>query len=232
MTPYLSVILPSYLEAENLHLLLPRLKTELQRIGKPYEILVIDTATPMDETERVCQENGARYVSRGPGNVYGDAVRTGIREARGQWILFMDADGSHAPEFVSKLVEQAERNDVVIASRYIEGGHTENTLPLKLMSRTLNWTYAFVLNLPYKDVSNSFKLYRAELLKGLTLRCDNFDLIEEILFKLRRLNPKLRVVEIPFSFKKRMFGETKRNLLAFILTYLFTMIRLRFMSLR
>lgn len=226
----LSVVLPAYLEAENLRLLLPRLSAELKRLGHASEIVVVDTHLPLDETEKVCLEHGARYIRRAAGNSFGDAVRAGIAAAQGVWIVCMDADGSHAPEFVAQLVAQATLHDVVIASRYVAGGHTENTLPLKIMSRTLNWTYALVLNLPYKDVSNSFKLYQARLLKGLTLRCDNFDIIEEILFKIKRANPGLRVIEIPFSFKKRMFGETKRSLLAFILTYVFTMIRLRFLS--
>lgn len=54
---------------------------------------------------------------------------------------------------------------------------------LVLMSKIVNWGYAFVLNLRVKDVSNSFKLYRGDYLKELTLRCDNFDIVEEILLK-------------------------------------------------
>ncbi|HEY5955949.1 MAG TPA: hypothetical protein VIV60_05325, partial [Polyangiaceae bacterium] len=88
--------------------------------------------------------------------------------------------------------------------------------------------YSVVLELPVKDVSNSFKLYRADLLKQLDLRCQNFDIIEEILFKLRRRNPQLRIKEIPFAFKPRNFGRTKRNLLWFMVTYLWTILRLRF----
>jgi dolichol-phosphate mannosyltransferase len=144
----------------------------------------------------------------------------------------MDADGSHAPEFIHNLWAERGKYDIVIASRYVEGGYTENSAPLRLMSRVLNWTYSLILNLPYKDVSNSFKLYRGSLLKGLKLRCDNFDIVEEILYKIVRLNPGLPVKEIPFSFKKRMFGETKRSLLLFIFTYLVTMIRLRLTPLK
>jgi dolichol-phosphate mannosyltransferase len=95
------------------------------------------------------------------------------------------------------------------------------------MSRVLNISYSLVLNLRCKDVSNSFKVYRADWLKRLSLRCANFDIVEEILFKLVRQHPRARIKEVPFSFKKRMFGETKRNLVTFMLTYLFTIIRLR-----
>ena len=144
--------------------------------------------------------------------------------------MFMDADGSHPPEFIPKLVENARNQDVVIASRYVEGGVTENPWILIFMSRVLNLVYSVVLSLKVKDVSNSFKLYRADCIRNLDLRCENFDIVEEILFKMVRVFPNLRVMEVPFVFKKRMFGETKRNLLAFIFTYFFTIIRLRFLT--
>jgi dolichol-phosphate mannosyltransferase len=77
-------------------------------------------------------------------------------------------------------------------------------------------------------VSNSYRLYRALQLRSLTLKCDNFDVVEEILFKLSRQYRGLRIREVPFTFKQRMFGKTKRNLVLFILTYVYTLIRLRF----
>lgn len=227
-----SIVLPAYLEEENLRILLPRIHAELKKLGRAYEIVVVDTMTPLDATEQVCRETGTVYVNRKNGNSFGDAVRTGIETAQGNWILFMDADGSHTPEFIPEMIRETGNHDLVIASRYIEGGYTENDRTLKLMSKILNWSYAFILNLKLKDVSNSFKIYRASFLKSLKLKCDNFDIVEEILYKVVRLNPSIKVKEIPFSFKKRMFGETKRNLFVFILTYIFTILRLRLMPLK
>lgn len=226
--PALSVILPAYLEEENLRVLLPRLHAVLAKLAIPAEILVVDTNPPLDKTAEVCREHGAIHVPREGGDRYGDAIRTGIRSARAARILFMDADGSHTPEFIPELWRNAKDTDVVIASRYVPGGYTENRASLVLMSRVLNITYSVVLGLNCKDVSNSFKIYRAEHLKPLRLKCNNFDVVEEILFKIRRRNPGLVIREIPFSFKKRMFGTTKRNLFLFMLTYVYTMIRLRF----
>lgn len=224
----LSVVLPAYREEENLRILLPRLIKTLQALRLQYEIIVVDTQDPMDETLDVCMQQSVSYVPRLGGNRYGDAVRTGINEARGQYILFMDADGSHTPEFIPKLIEFVGSHDVVIASRYIDKGYTENSYYLVLMSRVLNLTYSLVLNLPCKDVSNSFKIYRSIHIKQIKLQCNNFDIVEEILFKARRLNPDSTIKEVPYTFKKRMFGETKRNLFVFVLTYIFTIIKLRF----
>jgi dolichol-phosphate mannosyltransferase len=225
-----SVVLPSYLEEENLRLLLPRIRETLSSLLVATEIVVVDTVEALDATESVCRENGARYVNRRPANTFGDAVRTGIAQARGERIVFMDADGSHAPEFILKLIAESDANEIVIASRYVEGGVTENDKALVLMSRVLNLSYSLFLNLKCKDVSNSFKIYQAGLLKSLELKCQNFDIVEEILFKIVRKNPGVRIKEIPFTFKKRMFGQTKRSLLSFMATYLFTIIKLRLSS--
>src|SRR5208337_1309569 len=224
----LSVIMPCYLEEENLRLLLPRLVTEITKIGDPYEILVIDTMHAMDNTKEVCEANDVSYVQRAGGNNYVDAIRTGIDHARGEYTIFMDADGSHSPEFISKLYKYKNEYDVVIASRYIDGGSTDNNWLLILMSYITNMTYSIVLNLRYKDISNSFKLYKSDCLKELTLRCKNFDIVEEILYKIKKNYKELTVLEIPYSFKQRLFGHTKRNLFFFILTYIVTIIRLRF----
>lgn len=224
----LSLILPCYLEEENLRLLLPRLVKELITIGDTFEILIVDTMQTMDNTTDICIENNATYISREMGNNYGDAIRTGIKYAQGKYTIFMDADGSHSPEFVHNLYKYKNEYDVVIASRYIIGGSTDNSRLLILMSYITNITYSRILNLPYKDISNSFKLYKTNYLKGLTLKCKNFDIVEEILYKIKRDHKEITVLEIPFSFKERMFGHTKRNLFFFILTYIITIIRLRF----
>lgn len=224
----LSVIIPAFHEEENLRVLLPRLRRVLDQQGVSYEIIVVDTEVPLDNTREACVEHGVSYVHRRGGDSYGAAVRTGIEAAAGEWILFMDADGSHTPEFIPKLLAHRDNSDVVIASRYVAGGYTENSRILVLMSQAVNITYRVVLGLQCKEVSNSFKLYRAAMLKSLSLRCDNFDIIEEILFKLHRAHAQLRIREVPFSFKKRMYGKTKRNLVAFMLSYLYTLLRLRF----
>ena len=228
--PELSVVLPSYLEGENLRILLPRLNHVLRRNGEPFEIIVVDSLKTLDDTPAVCAEHGARCLPRRGGKGYGDAVRAGLAASSGRMVLMMDADGSHAPEFIPTLLAERGRADVVIASRYIEGGYSENALPLRWMSIVLNLSYAWILGLRCRDVSISFKLYNGDRIRTLRLNCDNFDVIEEILFKLARADAGLRIVEVPFTFKKRMFGETKRNLVLFILTYIYTMLKLRLLD--
>jgi len=224
----LSVVLPSYNEEENLRLLLPRIRHACEALTPDHEVLVVDTPEPMDGTPELCAEEGVRYVSRTGGTSYGDAIRTGIAAANGRYVIFMDADGSHPPHFLSDLWAHREEAEIVVASRYVKGGFTENSTALIWMSWAVNVGYRLVLGLKCKDVSNSFKLYPGAALKQLNLRCGNFDIVEEILYKLVRHNPGFRIHEVPFSFKKRMFGQTKRNLTAFIFSYAETLVRLRF----
>lgn len=224
----LTIAIPAYLEEENLRILLPRLRKTLAELAVSSEVVVVDTRTPMDNTRMVCQENNAVYLNRLSGNYYGDAVRTAIQYCTSRYLVFMDGDGSHAPEFIPNLLKAADASDVVIASRYVKGGASDNSKSLLFMSRLVNVLYSVILNLNCKDVSNSFKLYRTELLKPLTLYSKNFDIIEEMLFKMKRNCSQLKIFELPFTFRARMFGHTKRNLFVFMLSYSFTLLKLRF----
>jgi dolichol-phosphate mannosyltransferase len=224
----ISVVIPAYCEEENLAHLLPRLIQTIKLTKLTYEVLVVDTIKPLDKTEALCRRYKIKYLKRKGDNSYGSAIRIGIDEAHGQYILFMDADGSHTPEFIPKLLKFRHEYEIVVASRYVGNGKTENSLSLILMSRILNWTYAYVLSIPCKDVSNSFKIYRTIDIKPLKLKANNFDIVEEIIYKVCQNQPNISIKEVPFSFKKRMYGSTKRNLFIFVLTFIFTMFKLRF----
>ena len=224
----ISVVIPAYCEEENLVHLLPRIIQTIKLTKLTYEVLVVDTIHPLDKTENLCRKYKIKYLNRKGDDSYGSAIKTGIKEANGQFILFMDADGSHTPEFIPKLLKFRHKYEIVVASRYVGNEKTENILSLIIMSRVLNWTYAYVLSIPCKDVSNSFKIYRAIDLKHLKLRAKNFDIVEELIYKVCKNQPKTKIKEVPFSFKKRMYGKTKRNLFLFVLTFIYTMFKLRF----
>ena len=224
----LSILIPAYKEEENLKVLLPRLKEITASLPFSSETIIIDQIKSQDGTKEICMENDVKYLNRQGDNLYSSAVKTGIRYAKGDLILFMDADGSHSPEFITNLVREIDHFDVVIASRYVEGGDTENNRFLIILSWFVNFLYSKMLNIKCKDVSNSFKLYRASLLKSLTLNAKNFDIIEEIMYKICKFHRDVKIKEIPFCFQKRLFGTSKRNLWAFAISYLLTLFRLRF----
>jgi len=228
-----SVIFPAYEEGPNLRANLPKIISIIKKLDVSFEILVVDTVTAKDDTPEICRQHpSVRYMNRAGGNDYGDAIRTGIQASTGDYIVIMDADSSHDPNFIPKMWGERNNADCIIASRYIAGGTTDNSLPLYLMSRILNWTYRLYLNIPAADVSNSFRLYNGNQLRSLHLTSSHFDIVEEILIKLFIAYPNMRLLEIPSSFHRRNQGKTKRNLLTFIFSYLKTMRKLKSFQVR
>jgi dolichol-phosphate mannosyltransferase len=231
-THSLAVVLPAYDESENLRILLPELRSVLDSLVEVEStiLVVLPLAATVVEQQEVV-DLGAVCVIRGPSDTFGDAVRSGIKAVpiTADYIIFMDADGSHSPTTVPRLVEFADGNDVVIASRYVRGGKSDNGPLLRAMSRSLNMCFRIVLRVPCDDLSTSFKLYKREQLQAITLTCDKFDIVEEILFRLQRKvgRSSFRVHEVPDYFRERKFGESKRQLGPFIVSYFLTLIRLR-----
>jgi dolichol-phosphate mannosyltransferase len=220
-------VLPAYEEAANLDNLLPRLAQVASQFASHFEILVVDSPEPRDETPAICRKHAVSYVPRRGGSLYGHAIRTALEEARGEWVIFMDADGSHNPGFLPELWRYRDSFDLVIASRYVPGGKTENPAVLIFLSQVVNVVFRLTLGLNCLDVSNSFRLYRGDDLRKLRLKCNHFDIVEEILVKLINLHPGYRIKEVPFVFEKRKAGKTKRNLFTFALGYFVTLLRLR-----
>lgn len=223
----LTIMIPSYLEAASLRDLLPKVKAAAAALTPRYEVLIVDTQEPMDDTEAVCAANEVRHVYRFGGNHYGDAIRTGIAQARGQYMLCMDADGSHNPSYFRSMWDKREVWDIVIGSRYAKGGHTENPRILIAMSYVVNLTFRLSFNIKAKDVTNSFRLYNTAILKPLKLESNAFDILEELLIKAVTHQPPARVGEVPVTFERRKAGESKRKLAQFALGYLSTLRKLR-----
>ena len=223
----LTITIAAYREAENLTAMLPSIKEAAAALTPSFEVLVVDTQEPMDDTAAICAANGVRHVPRVGGNSYGDAVRTLIAEARGTYILNMDADGSHSPEYFASMWSERKRYDITIGSRYAPGGHTDNPAVLIWMSYVVNLTFRVVFSIRAKDVTNSFRLYRRDVLTPLRLESNDFDILEEILIKATLRKPPATIGEVPVTFGRRQAGESKRKLVQFAFGYLKTLKRLR-----
>lgn len=225
----INVVLLAYKEEENLRVLLPQIKEQVEKCGEEYEILVIDVETPLDNTEEVCIKHGAKYINQEyPG--FGGAFRTGIKCANMDKFLIMDSDGSHPPKNIPEIYEKfvKEHCDVVIGSRYVKGGVTNDAKSSIVMSHILNFAFRICLGLNAKDLSTDYRMYHTEQLKKVDLECENYDVLEEVLLKLKlnKEDKNLRIGEVPINFQKRMYGESKRQLLKFIISYVKTLLRL------
>jgi len=216
----ISAVYLAYHEEENLKTLLPRVIAEMEKLPEEYEIVVVDTKVPTDDTKGVCERFGARYINQTePG--LGGAFRAGIQAARYDKYLTSDSDGSHDPAHIPAIYQKftGEACDVVIGSRYVRGGRTDDARTSIAMSRILNVTFRLVLGIKAKDISTNFRMYRTEQLKTLHLESTNYDMVEEVLVMLMLQKPDLKVGETPIHFQKRIAGESKRRLIPFIIDY-------------
>ena len=214
----LTLVIPALNEAENLERILPVLARALAALGPTSEIIVVDGGST-DGTQEVVRKHDARLVSQKlPG--FGNAYRAGFEQARGEYVLTLDADGSHDPAFLADLWSARFQGDVVIASRYVPGGAADMPAWRRLLSRVLNISFRRGLSLPVHDLSSGFRLYRRTVLRELKLTASDFDVLEEIL--IRALAAGYRVVEVPFRYRARVAGRSHARLFKFALSYLRT----------
>lgn len=222
----ISVVLLAYKEAENLKILFPRILDALKETGTDYEIVLIDSEKPLDATPEICAQFGVKYFNQEEPH-YAGAFRTGIRKATMERMLVLDCDGSHDPVVIPAIYRKSmEGYDLVIGSRYCDGGKT-NDSPLSIcMSKVLNTTMRLVVGVKAKDISTSYRMYRTDEIQAVHLECENYDVLQEVILKMKLKKPDFRIGEVPIQFEKRIYGESKRQLLKFIRGYIRTLFRL------
>lgn len=234
----ISVVLLAYEEEENLKILLPQIKSIMEELCtandniESYEILVIDSAEPLDNTKQVCQTHGARYINQEEPR-FGGAFRTGIKYAEYDKFLILDSDCSHDPIYMPAIYKKftEENYDIVIGSRYTEGGVNNDSTQSVFMSKTLNLIYSIALGIKVKDISTDYRMYNTQQLKAVKLKCKNYDVLQEVLLMLSKNKKDLKIGEVPITFQKRQYGVTKRRLFIQIMAYLRTLVRLTLIKL-
>lgn len=214
--PRVLVTLCTYNEQANIAALCQAIRTALP-VG---DILVIDDNSP-DGTGAIVRELAthdpqihllARPGKQGVGAATVAGFEWGI--ARGyDWLINLDADFSHPPEVLPRLLAERERADVVIASRYVPGG-TITGWPWSrhLMSRGVNWLARWWLWLSPHDCSGSYRCYRVARLKQIDfarLRARGYAFEEEILYRCARVG--CTFLEIPYTFVERRHGTSNLN---------------------
>lgn len=187
-----------------------------------YEVLVVD-GNSSDATVARAQECGARVIRQSsPG--YSAGFQEGLRECTGEYIVTIDADLTHDPNFIRSLWQARNGGEVVIGSRYISYGGAQMPRLREFLSRALNEMLRRLLDIPVRDISSGLRLYHAASVKGLPLRGQEFDVLIEVL--ARYLNEGYLVREVPFFYKPRLAGETKVRLIRFAIAYLKATLRL------
>ncbi len=214
--PRVLIELATYNERDNL----APLVREIRGTVPAADVLVLDDNSP-DGTGRLADELAAadphvRVLHR-PGKLgLGTAILAAMRyaiEHDYDVLVTMDADFSHHPRYLPALLAGLRKHDVMIGSRYVRGGGTENWPVSRLaISRTLNLLVRFLMRLPARDCSGGFRAYRVPLLRaaGLDrLLSHGYSFQQEVLYRCRRAGARLG--ETPIVFENRRAGASKVN---------------------
>jgi dolichol-phosphate mannosyltransferase len=210
----ISLVIPTYNEADVIQETLRRAGRVLQGSGEPFELIVVDDSSPdgtADLAEGLWAELPVRVLRRKGERGLATAVVSGWRNARGDVYGVMDADLQHPPEVVCELLQalRAQDADLAVASRYRPGGGTEGWSwfrrlvswgGMRVGAVALPWTLGVVT-----DPGSGLFLVRAEALKGVELKPLGFKMLLEVLAKARYQ----RIVEVPYVFRGRTRGQSK-----------------------
>jgi dolichol-phosphate mannosyltransferase len=210
--PTVTVVVPTYREAESIPHLVGRLQAIREREGLELELLLMDDDS-RDGSDRVVAALGlpwVQLVTRTADRGLSQAVVDGLRRSRRDVLVVMDADLSHPPEAIPAMLAALDEGaDFVIGSRWVEGGSTDDDWGL---FRWLNSKVATLLALPLTSVedpmSGFFALRRSTFERGEGLNPIGYKIGLELLVKCRCQRP----VEVPIHFADRRFGQSKLSL--------------------
>ncbi len=220
--PDVSIVIPALNEQENLQLLLPLVQHALAELQIKAEIIVVDGGS-RDHSKAVATQLGARALDQQERG-YGGALLAGFAAARAPYVVTMDADLSHPPEFLRDFWRDRNEFDLLIASRYVAGGQAEMGIGRRILSEILNRTYAVLLGVKVRDLSSGFRMYNRKVLRSLNFAARDFDALEEILVRVYAGGG--RVKEVPFHYRVRNAGESKAKLIKFGWAYARTLARM------
>lgn len=149
-----TVLLPAY----NEELAIATTVSRIKELHPDFEILVVDDGST-DNTMQAAMDAGANVWPH-PYNIgNGAAIKTGLRMARGEWVVMMDADGQHKPEDIAKLLENKDSHDMVVGARS-QGSKT--SLHRDVANKLYNWFASYVTQFTIKDLTSGFRLMKTE----------------------------------------------------------------------
>jgi dolichol-phosphate mannosyltransferase len=215
--PTVQIVIPTYNERENVEPLIATIRHYQRSCG----ILIVDDGSP-DGTGERAEELAASdpllgvLHRRGPRG-FGRSLVEGMLwalERNPDFVIQMDADGSHNPQYLPALLEAARSHDLVIGSRYV--GHRVSVVnwPVSrlLLSLFANLYVRAITRLPVCDTTSGFRCWRASALRQIglqTITSDGYSFLVETLFRAHALG--LRITEVPIIFIERRTGASKMN---------------------
>jgi dolichol-phosphate mannosyltransferase len=206
------VVIPTYNEAENIAAMIQTLRGIMPEL----DILVVDDGSP-DGTGDIAEGLGARVLRRprklGLGTAYVTAFRQLLDEGYDR-LAHMDADFSHDPASLPKLIALLDTCDMAVGSRYIPGGGSVNWgLHRRILSRGANMLARTILGLRPHDVTGGFRAFRRETLEAMdlaTIKSEGYSFMVEMAYRAQRRG--FNIGELPIVFRDREKGTSKMSL--------------------
>lgn len=210
------VIVPTYNEADNINDLITQLLALPVNLG----VVVVDDNSP-DGTGDLADKWATEHPDRvhvihragkmGLGTAYIAGFKHSLHELNATRIMTMDADFSHNPRYIPDMIALSAEKQIVIGSRYVEGGGERNCTKKRVfMSKVANAATHMLLGLKARDTTAGFRLYRREVLESIPLDeivSSGYSFLVEMLFMCQRRG--WQIGEVPIIFEDRRAGMTK-----------------------
>jgi len=226
----ISIIIPTYNEKGNILKLIRTIRKTLVKKNIYFEIIIIDDSSP-DKTADIVKKKllhkNIKVYERKRVRGLATAILYGIRKAKGDVIVGIDADFNHPPEKIIDLVNKLNRYDLMIGSRFIKGGGMEERGRHNL-TYFFNLFLKYILGFPTMDnMSGFYAIKRHDLLKLPIKKI--YRGYGEYHLRLVHFAQKigLRIGEIPIYYKKRQYGKSKSNLLKLFFQYILVAFELK-----
>jgi dolichol-phosphate mannosyltransferase len=209
------LLVPTYNERDNIEALVARIR----KSAGEEPVLFVDDNSPdgtADEICRIQREDGNVHVMVRPGKCgFASACREGmqkiLREKLADYVILLDADLSHPPEVLPRMIELLRTHPVVVGSRYVAGGGSRNwDFGRRALSFGGNLYARFLTGVPVHDMTAGFVGYRCEALRRIDLdsiRSEGYAFQMEMKFNLHRIG--IEFVEVPIIFTERESGKSK-----------------------
>jgi glycosyltransferase involved in cell wall biosynthesis len=208
--PIVSIVIPAYNEEKTIEEILARTNKTMETIGLPYDITVVDDGS-LDRTRLLAERNKATVLTNGRNSGKGHALRRGFQNATGNIIITIDADGSHKPEEIPKLLKTLLNGaDIVAGSRFLGNREKDSVRKLNVIGNHLfNLLILLLTRKRITDSQTGFRAFKKKVLQEIRMTSEGYEIETELTMKTLRNGYLLQ--EEPITCEKRRDGNSHLN---------------------